>query len=814
MFDVRWYKVLNDLWGNKTRTGLIVASISVGLFAIGMIINARAVLSQGFATSYAAINPSSGTVRTNETFDEDFVRSIRHMPDVQEADARTVLSLRFRVKKNGAQELPATSMQDVPARWRDLLIFAVPDYEAMRVNKIQPQSGAWPPPPRELLLERSAIDLVGAQVGDSILIETPDRKLRELRIAGLVRDLCQIPSMFDGMPRAYVAYPTLDWLGEPRGLNELHIVARNRDDRGEVLRTINRVKDRLEKNGFSIPLSTYAEPGTVPLDDILQTVLLLLGVLGLLSLFLSAFLIINTVSALVTQQTRQVGIMKAVGARNRQIIAMYLVLVLAYGCLALLLAIPLGAVGAHALSQLMAGLFNFDLPRFYVAPQAVGLQVAIGLLVPLLSGLYPILSVLRVTAADAMRNYGLARDQFGAGWLDRMMTGQGAFSIRFLSRPTRLSLRNTFRRKGRLALTLTTLTLGGSIFMGIFSMRASVARTLDDVTQMYASDIWVNFEHPERIERVERATLQVPGVADARGWTRMPVRRVRDDGSEGETLTLYAPPIEANLVRPTILEGRWLLPEDGHALVVSTGALNKESDLQVGDQVLIKVEGRETAFRVVGLALGFGLAPFIYASYADVARITHDVKHTASLMVVTQDRDPVVQAQVAAALEAHLKQAGVRVSSIQLVSEETAGTQAGFGIVILLALIMAFLLAAVGGLGLMGTLSINVLERTREIGVMRAIGADNRAIAQVFMVEGVLIGVLSWLFGIVVAVPLSGLLSHAVGMAFLQAPLSHTFSMTGVLGWLALVVVLSGLASFVPARNASRLTVREVLAYE
>jgi putative ABC transport system permease protein len=814
MSDVRWYKVLNDLWGNKTRTGLIVASISVGLFAIGTIINARTVLSQGFAASYAAINPSSGTVRTIETFDEDFVRSIRHMRDVQEADARTVLSLRFQVKTNGTRKPPKPAVQDVPGRWRDLLIFAVPDYEDMRVNKIQPQSGAWPPPPRELLLERSAIELVGAQVGDSILIETPDRKLRELRIAGLVRDLCQVPAMFDGMPRGYVAYATLDWLGEPRGLNELHIVARNQDDAGAVLRTLNRVKDRLEKDGFSIPLSTYAEPGTVPLDDILQTVLLLLGVLGMLSLFLSVFLIINAVSALVTQQTRQVGIMKAVGARNRQIVAMYLVLVLAYGCLALLLAVPLGAIGAHVLSQLMAGLFNFDLPKFYVAPQAVGLQVAIGLLVPLLSGLYPILNVLRVTAAAAMKTYGLARDQFGAGWLDRLMAGQGAFTMRFLSRPTRLSLRNTFRRKGRLALTLTTLTLGGAIFMGIFSMRASVARTLNDVTQIYASDIWVNFDQPERVERVERETLEVPGVTDSRGWTRMPVRRIRDDDSESEPLILYAPPIEANLVRPTILEGRWLVPEDRHALVVSTGALNKEPDLGLGDQVLIKVEGRETAFRVVGVALGFGLAPMIYASYDDVARITHDVKHTGSLMVVTQDRDPAVQAQVAAALEAHLKRAGMRVSAIQLVSEETAGTEAGFGIVILLALVMAFLLAAVGGLGLMGTLSMNVLERTREIGVMRAIGADNRAIAQVFIVEGILIGALSWLLGVVVAIPLSGLLSHAVGMAFLQAPLSQAFSITGVAGWLALVVVLSGLASFVPARNASRLTVREVLAYE
>jgi putative ABC transport system permease protein len=84
----------------------------------------------------------------------------------------------------------------------------------------------------------------------------------------------------------------------------------------------------------------------------------------------------------------------------------------------------------------------------------------------------------------------------------------------------------------------------------------------------------------------------------------------------------------------------------------------------------------------------------------------------------------------------------------------------------------------------------------------------------VFIVEGILIGVLSWLFGTLIAVPLSGLLSDAVGMSFLQAPLNYTFSLNGVLLWLVVVVILSGLASFLPARNASRLTVREVLAYE
>jgi putative ABC transport system permease protein len=805
MLKPRWYKVLNDLRGNKTRTALIVLSIAVGLFAIGMTASAQVILSEELAKGYAAINPSSGTIRTVEPFDEDFVRSIRRMPGVADADGRTNLTVRFQVKPGSAATAPE-------ARWHDLLLFAVPDYDAIRVNKIRSQSGTWPPPPHELLIERSALELIGAHEGDWLVVETAGRKLREMRIAGVAHDLAQMPSSFDNTARGYIAFDTLDWLGEPRALNELHIVARKAGDKDEVQRVINQVKDRVEKTGHTIPINTYAQPGEVPLNDILQAVLMLLGALGFLSLALSAFLIVNTISALVAQQIRQIGIMKAVGARARQIVGMYLALVLTYGLIALLLAVPLGIAGAFGLSSLLAGMFNFDLTSFRIAPQAIGLQIAIGLLAPVLSALYPVLGVLRITPAEAMSNYGMSKDRFGTGLLDRPLMSQS--TLRALSRPLLLSLRNTFRRKGRLALTLATLTLGGAIFIGVFSIRSSLASTLGQIMQTYRSDVWVNFAYPQRIERVKQQALQVPGVVEAEGWARLPVRRVRPDGNESETLTIMAAPLASDLIHPTMLEGRWLLPEDSHALVISSGVLNTEPDIKVGDEVVLKVEGRETTFRVVGVALGLGLASFMYADYGDIARITQDIGQVSSLMVVTGQHDAAAQAQAAAALEGYFRQAGSRVNSIQLVAEENAGAEMGFNMLIILALVMAFLLAAVGGLGLMGTLSINVLERTREIGVMRAIGAADGAVAQVFIVEGIVIGVISWLLGTLVAIPMSGLLSTAVGMSFLQAPLSYTFSVDGVLIWLVAVVVLSGVASFLPARNASRLTVREVLAYE
>jgi putative ABC transport system permease protein len=127
---------------------------------------------------------------------------------------------------------------------------------------------------------------------------------------------------------------------------------------------------------------------------------------------------------------------------------------------------------------------------------------------------------------------------------------------------------------------------------------------------------------------------------------------------------------------------------------------------------------------------------------------------------------------------------------------------------------MALLLAAVGGFSLMGTMSLNVLERTREIGVMRAIGASNGSVLQIFLVEGLLIGLISWCFAALFGLPMSRLLSDAIGEALLRWPLNFAFSIWGVLLWLGLVLVISAVSSLLPARHASRLTVREVLSYE
>jgi putative ABC transport system permease protein len=173
-----------------------------------------------------------------------------------------------------------------------------------------------------------------------------------------------------------------------------------------------------------------------------------------------------------------------------------------------------------------------------------------------------------------------------------------------------------------------------------------------------------------------------------------------------------------------------------------------------------------------------------------------------------------MQERVAQALETNFRRAGIQISEITTGTEMIAQNTAQTDVLVSFLLVMAVLISLVGGVGLMGTMSMNVLERTREIGVMRAIGASDGAVLQLVIVEGMLIGVISWVLGALLALPIGMLLANVVGAAILNSPLDFVFSLDGFLVWLAGVLVLSALASLLPAHNAARLAIREVLAYE
>ena len=277
------------------------------------------------------------------------------MPEVGDASARFGLSLLARTKCQGD--------------WQDLTLYSRPGLDDLRINKVHAEAGAWPPPKDSIVLERNSLPLLGVQLGDTVQVDLGDNRLRDVQVAGVVHDINLPPARFAGRTFGYVSFDTLEHWGYPRQFNELLLtVASQQDSKAHIKAVVDEVKDKIEKAGQRHSPCAFRTRARRRCRNSGRA-FLILGILGGLSLLLSGFLVVNTINATLAQQTRQVGVMKAIGARTDQIVGLYLGMALIYGLLALLVAIPLGSVGAYALSRFAAGFLNFDVVNHGIPPE-------------------------------------------------------------------------------------------------------------------------------------------------------------------------------------------------------------------------------------------------------------------------------------------------------------------------------------------------------------------------------------------------------------------------------------------------------------
>jgi putative ABC transport system permease protein len=298
-------------------------------------------------------------------------------------------------------------------------------------------------------------------------------------------------------------------------------------------------------------------------------------------------------------------------------------------------------------------------------------------------------------------------------------------------------------------------------------------------------------------------------------WTSFNANMVRSDGKNTDLIALYIPPVNTNLLNPTMIDGRWLQTGDTDAIVVSNHFVNLRPEVKVGDKVQMRWNDKDTQFQVVGIFRMSGTfpAPLTYITPAGLTLIGGDPLQANELKLVMDLHDQERQEEILMAVQSRLSDLGLE-ATLHTGSEIIAQQRSVVNILISLLVAMGLLIAIVGGLGLMGTMGMNVLERTREIGVLRSIGAGNAEIFRLVLVEGLLIGMISCGFSALIAIPITRFLDNSLGQALMTVPIVYIFSFQGLWIWLVIVLFLSTIACLLPARNAVRLTIRDILAYE
>ena len=437
--------------------------------------------------------------------------------------------------------------------------------------------------------------------------------------ASRTRSARRRPSTPAGWPGTSRPRRSRTWASTPASTSSASRSPTRRSTRTAIRAVADEVSTRVQRAGIPVFGSYVPVPGRHPANDLLQGFFLVLGFIGALALVVSGFLVVNTVSAILAQQTRQIGIMKAIGARNGQIAGLYLVLVLAYAVLALAVALPLGALGAYALRPVHRGPRQLRHRR--------GLDPARG---------HRARGRHRARRPPARRpRPDLPRRP------DHRARGAGLDGHRRPLRPRPLrppAARHPGPAAPDAAVDPQHVPPQGTA--GPDARRAGPGRRDLHVGVLGPR---VARQDPRRHARLLR--LRRPGGAgDDRadvgprqrgdggaGRRRRRAVAVRLDGvvdaggTEGPQVVAFGLPPNAQTVRPVVQEGRWLLPDDGNALVATANVRDDNPDLAVGDTVTLRIDGKDTAWTLVGIVQSPTRRPFFYAPDVALERATSEV---------------------------------------------------------------------------------------------------------------------------------------------------------------------------------------------
>ena len=810
----RWRKIIGDVVQNQGRIAMMLVSISVGAFTVAAISTAYVILEREINRGYLATNPPSALFNVDR-LDDKAMAIVRTRDGILFAEASDRRWGRIEVRPN---------------EWLPLLLFVSPDFRAQHISTVTLEAGTWPENAEGIVIERSALPLAQAALGGTINVQTPNGTPQKLSVTGVVHDAGVAPARQQQTVYGYITPATLQLLGESIALRSLKIVVKDLNDSTENrLKTEQiavRVAGQLKHHGYTIG-EIRMPPRQHPHWGLMRKMVSMLLVFSALTLLLSAVLTATLTASILVPQVRQIGMMRAIGARNSQIFQIYAGLILAIGIIAVAIALPLGIFGGQRLAAFVANNQNLDVSNFSVSPWIYLVQMLAGAGLPLLLAFIPIFNATRRPIRETLSEYGVQSPRVAAGkflpWTSQVMRLIPMRSFPALT----LAVRNAMRRKTRLALTIGLLATAGALFITSMNILAAWKQNLIDARNDRHVDIEVRFAKPQPAADVIANVAAITGVKqievfaeDAVAVTRsdgLSITRTFPDGGHG-SLSVHAVPVSkhatSQFITPSLISGRWIESANLEETVINQQALAFFPNAKAGDQIQVKLRGHELQLRIAGIIRERLTGATMYLSTEAYTHAVGETGLTHALRIGLENADEGTAIKIATSVEQSLERGGFKVI------ESTSKVQVGRAlaghlfILIFILVMMSILMAIVGVLGLASATATSVLERTREFAVLRAIGARNGSILRTVMGECLFIAALSVLVASVLSVPFTMWIATLIGAASLGPAMGVVPSATAIPLWLAIALASAALASGYPARRATRMTIRDALDYQ
>jgi putative ABC transport system permease protein len=784
-------KAVRDLLRERSRTALALAAIAIGVIAAGASLASYSILTRELAANYLASNPASASLWTAE-IPVEVMTDLKKLPEVRDAETRDRITVRLKTGDN---------------QWKNMWIYVIPDFTAERIAKLVPQSGAWPPGAEEILFERQSFKVAPIPVGSEIEVRSADGTQARLLLSGTLHDIGTAPAWMENLVYGYVTEATARRIGIIPDQRELKIVssgdAMDRENNRAV--TVG-VASWLSARGIDVYQTEVPIPGRHVHADQMESLLFLQEGLGILALALSCFLVITLISSLLARQVRQIAVMKAIGGSTASIRMIYVRMVLALGIAAFAIGAPLGQLLGRLIAYAMADTLNFTITNAAAPAYVLLLQAAVSMVLTLAAAAVPVMRGTSRSVRDSLTDYGIPDRQPLGGLLSRFL------SLLFSGdRPMLLSVRNVFRRKARFIRALLALAVGGAAFMTGMNLGSSIAANTGAYFDCLKYDIGISLGAAHPLAKIGQTLKAVPGVSGFDYGIDAKIQVVHGDGSLGVLSRCSAVPLPSSSLALPQVSGRWLAPDDAHSAVINTRLLEAEPDLRVGGLLRLASSGSETEWKIVGVVSEITM-PGLYVPYESLPPAMRGTAN--AVRVLLEDRGNLAGEEAKKRIESAFSTAGIEIGSQLSMREMKKIIDDHLVIITVFLTSMSVFMILVGMLGLTSAMSVGAMERRREIGVMRAIGAAPGRVMALVMSEGLVTSALSWIVGIVLSLPLSAFLAFGLGTMLLNIPLGLAVNPWGIAIWLAVTIVIGGASGFFPALSASRASVREALTYE
>lgn len=776
-------KTIRDLRHRTLRSALTLLGIVIGVAGVVAIAYTARNLTAAEAAVYANASQADLVVAAGDV--SPLVRGVLERLD------------NVAVVEGRAYDFAKAAGSPQASRWVDLRLIGVTDFGAMRVNRVDLVAGRFPGP-GEATLDASSRELLPLRLGDTIYVRhSAGERPVALRIVGFTRTPASVDAGILNEATAYAPIADVRRLAGLTGDNRLFFRLDDPEAGNETAAKIGRA---LGQRGVAVSAVQLRDPENQEGQRELATLILLLTVFSAIGAALSGFLVANTVAAIMAEEMRQVGIMKSLGAGRWRLVRAYLLPALVLGGAGTALGLPLGVLGGGALGRYLGGKISLVLPLTVPTTREVALALAVGLGVPAVAAVVPAWRGADTPVGALVRSYGIA-GAYRRRLVDRWLRPVGRASALAL-----MALRNVNRRRTRSVVTVLVIAIGAAVFLATQALDASVLGTVDSLYGLYAADAYLSTGQAVSADFAQRLDV-LPDVAHAETWSRT-------GGFVGPlAVDVWGVPADTTLYHYRLLAGRWFsgAPRE----VVVTGVLAQKDGITLGELLPVDIGKERRPFTVVGIVddestyLGSTATGKLFMSVADVSRMTFYGDNANLFALALPRHDP---ASVDAALNRiELATRGYDPSTYAAYSDK-ASTLRAVRILTLLLRAMVVLVGAIGMAGIANTLVLNITERRREIGILRAIGAGAGHLLRLLLTEGLALGLLGLALGLAAGVPLAARLVALTGASLFRLDFHLTPAIVAATAALSLGISLA--ASAGPGLLAARLRPIEALRYE